>query len=227
MPAAQITALAQQGHPRSSMIVTATSNIYHLIESVARCEGRQHYCDHYLLHCLLQETENAYHSSALLVKLLLLQAQGAGSSLGVDTSQLENELMLRDIKATEAVALSRPAADFQQRAGLGALGTAPLQPVNLAASSAAQERDRLKEEVSRGALVMFADDGDVDVASIGYGQEQQIRQIHLPHHTNSRMHWAAAVSRWLGFLYPLPHMSCRAVESAVGHILSILLHPRA
>jgi hypothetical protein len=67
----------------------------------------------------------------------------------VDTSQLENELMLRDIKATEAVALSRPAAHFQQRAGLGALGTAPLQPVNMTPSNAAQERDKLKEEVSR------------------------------------------------------------------------------
>ncbi len=74
----------------------------------------------------LQEVENAYHSSALLVKLLLLQAQQAGASLGVDPNQLDNELMLKQIASSETMALSRPAAAFAKKAGaLGKLGSAP------------------------------------------------------------------------------------------------------
>jgi hypothetical protein len=66
----------------------------------------------------LQEVENAYHSCALLVKLQLVEAQRAGSSISVDTNQLENEALLQQIRACEQAALSRPAADFAaKRAG--------------------------------------------------------------------------------------------------------------
>jgi hypothetical protein len=69
------------------------------------------------MYCL-QEVENAYHSCALLVKLQLVEAQRAGSSISVDTNQLENEALLQQIRACEQAALSRPAADFAaKRAG--------------------------------------------------------------------------------------------------------------
>lgn len=74
-------------------------------------------------HCafVLQEVENAYHSSALLIQMQLIQAQTAGTSISVDTTQLENEAHLQRIKACEQAAMTRPAADFaMKRAGMHA-----------------------------------------------------------------------------------------------------------
>lgn len=66
-----------------------------------------------------QEVENAYHSSALLIQMQLVQAQEAGVTISVDTALLENEAQLQRIKACEQAAMARPAADFAiKRAGM-------------------------------------------------------------------------------------------------------------
>jgi leucine zipper transcription factor-like protein 1 len=71
----------------------------------------------------LQEIQHAYHTNALLVKILLSQAQANGLNLEVDTAKLENEFLLKQIATSEEVALSRPASDFVRRGGaLGKLG---------------------------------------------------------------------------------------------------------
>lgn len=71
-----------------------------------------------------KEIQHAYHTNALLVKMLLAQAQANGLELHVDTNQLENEFLLRTIANSENVALSRPASDFVRRnAQLSKLGT--------------------------------------------------------------------------------------------------------
>jgi len=70
---------------------------------------------------MLQEIDSAYHSSALLVKLQLLQAQEAGVAIAIDTAVLESEMLLQQIKACESVALSRPASDFVVKRGEGIL----------------------------------------------------------------------------------------------------------
>lgn len=62
-----------------------------------------------------KEVSNAYHTNGLLVKLLLGQAQINGLDLFVDTNQLENEFLLKQIKASEDSALTRPASDFVRR----------------------------------------------------------------------------------------------------------------
>eukprot|EP00955_Chlamydomonas_euryale_P097682 365091-Chlamydomonas_euryale.AAC.12 len=54
-----------------------------------------------------REIQHAYHTNALLVKMLLSQAQAAGASLLVDTNALENEFLLKQMAATEVAALSR------------------------------------------------------------------------------------------------------------------------
>lgn len=70
-----------------------------------------------------QEIQHAYHTNALLVKILLSQAQANGLNLEVDTAKLENEFLLKQIATSEEVALSRPASDFIRRGGaLGKLG---------------------------------------------------------------------------------------------------------
>ena len=46
---------------------------------------------------LVQEIQNAYHTNALLVKILLSQAQAQGLELLVDTNQLENEFLLKQV----------------------------------------------------------------------------------------------------------------------------------
>ncbi len=44
-----------------------------------------------------QEIQNSYHTNALLVKILLSQAQALGMELFVDTNQLENEFLLKQV----------------------------------------------------------------------------------------------------------------------------------
>lgn len=62
-----------------------------------------------------KEVMHAYHTNALLVKMLLAQGQQHGLNLYVDTNQLENEKLLQQIAQSEATALRRPAADFMRR----------------------------------------------------------------------------------------------------------------
>lgn len=80
------------------------------------------------------------------MKLLLLQAQQSGTLLAVDTNQLENELMLRDIAASESLAVSRPASDFMRKGPLRALGA--VATISVQDPAVAQERDELKEDVA-------------------------------------------------------------------------------
>lgn len=58
-----------------------------------------------LLHT--QEIQHAYHTNALLVKILLNQAQANGLEFHVDTNALENEFLLKTIMTSETTALSR------------------------------------------------------------------------------------------------------------------------
>ena len=70
-----------------------------------------------------QEIQHAYHTNALLIKMLLSQAQANGMELLVDTNALENEFLLKQIAASELTALSRPASDFVRRnTQLGRIG---------------------------------------------------------------------------------------------------------
>ncbi|MEW5305844.1 MAG: hypothetical protein WDW36_008359 [Sanguina aurantia] len=93
-----------------------------------------------------KEIQNAYHTNALLVKLLLSQAQESGVELLVDTAQLENELLLRAISASEVTALRRPASDFKKRnSQLSKLGT--IATVSVQDPLVVKERDALKGEV--------------------------------------------------------------------------------
>lgn len=93
-----------------------------------------------------KEVENAYHTNALLVQLLLGQAQQAGIALAVDTNQLENEYLISQIKNIELSALSKPASQFQRRPGqLQKIGT--VATVNVADPQVVKERDQLKEEL--------------------------------------------------------------------------------
>ena len=46
---------------------------------------------------LLQEIQHAYHTNALLIKMLLSQAQANGVDLLVDTNALENEFLLKQV----------------------------------------------------------------------------------------------------------------------------------
>lgn len=71
----------------------------------------------------LQEIQHAYHTNALLIKMLLAQAQANGVDLLVDTNALENEFLLKQIAVSEQTALSRPASDFIRRnTTLGKIG---------------------------------------------------------------------------------------------------------
>eukprot|EP00775_Hariotina_reticulata_P005051 gene5051-5292_t len=94
-----------------------------------------------------QEIDSAYHSSALLVKLQLLQAQQAGVAIAIDTAVLESEMLLQQIKACESAALSRPASDFVVKRGtLGGLSGGAGRAM-LAASIPTQQQNQLKAEV--------------------------------------------------------------------------------
>lgn len=57
--------------------------------------------------------------------------QAADVNLEVDTTQLENELLLKQMSALEVSALGRPASDFVRRGGalnkLGTVGTVAVQ----------------------------------------------------------------------------------------------------
>lgn len=94
-----------------------------------------------------KEMENAYHTNALLVRLLLVQAQCFGMELAVDTTQLENEFLLKQIKSSETTALSRPASDFVKKNNqlnkIGTVGTIAVQDPKLV-----KERDQLKSELA-------------------------------------------------------------------------------
>mmetsp|Transcript_8024 Transcript_8024/g.15585 ORF Transcript_8024/g.15585 Transcript_8024/m.15585 type:complete len:326 (-) Transcript_8024:543-1520(-) len=92
-----------------------------------------------------KEIQNAYHTNALLIKILLSQAQAQGVELIVDTAQLENEFLIKQIGATETTALNRPASDFIRRnAQLGRIGT--VATVATQDPALIKERDNLKEE---------------------------------------------------------------------------------
>ncbi|GLC50648.1 hypothetical protein PLESTB_000403000 [Pleodorina starrii] len=94
-----------------------------------------------------KEIQNAYHTNALLVKILLSQAQAQGADLAVDTNALENELLLKQISSSEATALSRPASDFLRRnSKLGRLGT--VATVATQDPALVKERDNLKVELA-------------------------------------------------------------------------------
>ncbi|EFJ49393.1 hypothetical protein VOLCADRAFT_89775 [Volvox carteri f. nagariensis] len=95
-----------------------------------------------------KEIQNAYHANALLVKILLSQAQSQGSDLFVDTHALENEFLLKQISSSEVTALSRPASDFLQRknAALGKLGAVATMVTQDPALIT--ERDKLKADLA-------------------------------------------------------------------------------
>nr|BCL66246.1 hypothetical protein [Volvox reticuliferus] len=94
-----------------------------------------------------REIQNAYHTNALLVKILLSQAQAQGVNLFVDTHALENELLLKQISASEVTALSRSASDFLRRnITLGKLGT--VATVTTQDLALIKQRDGLKAELA-------------------------------------------------------------------------------
>lgn len=87
-----------------------------------------------------QEVQNAYHTNALLVKLLLNQAQAHGCSLTVEAAKLENELLLKEMKEMERLALAKSAADFNRELSVKAVA---VQDPRLL-----QERDSLRGEIA-------------------------------------------------------------------------------
>jgi hypothetical protein len=94
-----------------------------------------------------QEVMNAYHCSALLVKLLMQQAEAAGVTLSVDTNTLENELLLKEISGLETAAAAKPASYYAKKPGLGGLGGAlPKGPGQLGGAG----QEQLQAEVSGG-----------------------------------------------------------------------------
>lgn len=80
-----------------------------------------------------KELQNNVHVAAAMLKSVFAQAEEAGCTrLTIDTNALEEIEVLNDIKATEKVALARPASDFvaarasqQRRAALSGLTDAP------------------------------------------------------------------------------------------------------
>lgn len=83
--------------------------------------------------------------NALLVRMLLQQAEKANWIFSADTYQLENELALAIVAESERKAMEKPASAFAQRAQLSKLDpndTRGLQDIRVL-----QERDELKEEV--------------------------------------------------------------------------------
>ena len=64
---------------------------------------------------MLQELANASHTTGLLLRLLLCQAEQGGMQLEVDTANLENEFLLQQVAGSEASALAKPASAFARR----------------------------------------------------------------------------------------------------------------
>uniref|UniRef100_A0A6U3KD44 Leucine zipper transcription factor-like protein 1 n=1 Tax=Mantoniella antarctica TaxID=81844 RepID=A0A6U3KD44_9CHLO len=90
---------------------------------------------------------NTYVTGAML-KMLFEQAEEAGCVLTIDTNKLEDMKLLEDVKATEKVALSRPAADFARGATQGQkLGKIPagLPPMDLQIKGG---NERLEREIA-------------------------------------------------------------------------------
>mmetsp|Transcript_10398 Transcript_10398/g.16626 ORF Transcript_10398/g.16626 Transcript_10398/m.16626 type:complete len:228 (+) Transcript_10398:462-1145(+) len=90
---------------------------------------------------------NTYVTGAML-KMLFEQAEEAGCVLTIDTNKLENMKLLEDVKATEKVALSRPAADFARSATQGQkLGKLPpgLPPMGMQIRGG---NERLEREIA-------------------------------------------------------------------------------
>mmetsp|Transcript_35099 Transcript_35099/g.78132 ORF Transcript_35099/g.78132 Transcript_35099/m.78132 type:complete len:331 (+) Transcript_35099:74-1066(+) len=93
-----------------------------------------------------KEIQHAYHTNALLVKILLYQAQVNGLELHVDTNQLENEFLLKTIASSERTALTRPATDFVRRnAQLSKIGT--VATVGYEDPKMKKEREQLASDV--------------------------------------------------------------------------------
>ena len=93
-----------------------------------------------------KEIQHAYHTNALVVKILLAQAQANGLQLQFDTNALENEFLLKTIASSESTALSRPASDFVKRSQtLGKVGG--VSTITVSDGKASKERDLLKEEL--------------------------------------------------------------------------------
>ena len=63
----------------------------------------------------LQELANASHTTGLLLRLLLCQAEQGGIQLEADTANLENEFLLQQVAGSEASALAKPASAFARR----------------------------------------------------------------------------------------------------------------
>ena len=63
----------------------------------------------------VQELANASHTTGLLLRLLLCQAEQGGMQLEADTANLENEFLLQQVAGSEALALAKPASAFARR----------------------------------------------------------------------------------------------------------------
>ncbi|KAJ9511962.1 hypothetical protein QJQ45_004452 [Haematococcus lacustris] len=91
------------------------------------------------------EIQHAYHTNALLVKLLLSEGQIHDVHLVVDTAKLENEFLLRQIANSEEKALSRPASDFVRRNvqldKIGSIATVTLPDAGLMKEKLSLEAD--------------------------------------------------------------------------------------
>ncbi|KAL6755414.1 hypothetical protein V8C86DRAFT_3137777 [Haematococcus lacustris] len=92
-----------------------------------------------------KEIQHAYHTNALLVKLLLSEGQIHDVHLVVDTAKLENEFLLRQIANSEEKALSRPASDFVRRNvqldKIGSIATVTLPDAGLMKEKLSLEAD--------------------------------------------------------------------------------------
>jgi len=58
-----------------------------------------------------QEIQHAYHTNALLIKMLLAQAQAQGVELLVDTNALENEFLLKQVPPLHGMPITLAPAD--------------------------------------------------------------------------------------------------------------------
>ena len=77
--------------------------------------GTQNCCKKQSCAACLQELANASHTTGLLLRLLLCQAEQGGMQLEADTANLENEFLLQQVAGSEASALAKPASAFARR----------------------------------------------------------------------------------------------------------------
>eukprot|EP00891_Asterochloris_glomerata_P007388 jgi/Astpho2/7388/fgenesh1_pg.00114_%23_33_t len=90
-----------------------------------------------------KELANASHTTGLLLRLLLCQAEQGGMQLEADTANLENEFLLQQVAGSEASALAKPASAFARRPhALRKIGAQTVSDPQVLV-----ERDALKGEV--------------------------------------------------------------------------------